>query len=413
MALRLDKAVLRGEVDNTERGRVVGKLWLMEREEPVELSLQGNAWRDVAGRKITFTNPRPEGQSRSASLHARQDGLTGDITASKKVKVFTVPEEEWLEAYEERRIKEVPAEWRNAVYLEWFSETNGRVVIESADFEIKISEGAWEMDEAEEEAQKMANLQAMRHWLAEIIQRSEPKADYEYEEGFDDDEDAWEESLKESDRLGDAHMEALEKFGHEAIGDDRVAFVMGWDHMLSGNRKDGADDEEETDEGEIWKAGDEYDFIAEAESEIDEEDTEARRERRERERHPLQRRSSELVIRILKELEDVSREEFGGETGDTPLDLFIRNTMNISGKLAGALNHRDFEDAGSMEMKGYTLAILRRCLNWANGALSALNILMESPALKDRLETLEDYRSELFAIRAGITDLRSDLREDR
>ena len=36
---------------------------------------------------------------------------------------------------------------------------------------------------------------------------------------------------------------------------------------------------EEADEGEIWKAGDEYDFVAEAESEIDEEDTEARRER--------------------------------------------------------------------------------------------------------------------------------------
>ena len=111
MALRLDKVVLRGEVENTKRGQVVGKLWLMDRDEPVVLSLCGNAWRDVAGRKITFTNPRPEGQSTSASLHAKQDGLAGDITASKKVKVFTVPEEEWLEAYEERRIKEVPAEW--------------------------------------------------------------------------------------------------------------------------------------------------------------------------------------------------------------------------------------------------------------------------------------------------------------
>jgi hypothetical protein len=81
--------------------------------------------------------------------------------------------------------------------------------------------------------------------------------------------------------------------------------------------------------------------------------------------------------------------------------------MNISGKLAGALGMRGF--AGSRN-KGYTLAILRRCLNWANEALSALNELVESPAWQERLDLLAEFRAELFALRDGMTDLRMELR---
>jgi hypothetical protein len=398
MALRLDKAVVRGEVDNTRPGKVTGRLWLIGRKEPVVLALQGNAWRDVAGRKITFRNPNPEAQSSAESLRSEQNGVVGDITASNKVKVFTVPEEEWLAAYEERRTEEVPTEWRNALYLEWFSEMNGRVVIESADFEIGISEGVWEMDEAAEEAQRRSNMEAMRTWLATIIQRRELESD-EFDTDFDDDEDAWEASLKESDRIGDAHAEALEKFGHEAIGDDRVAYVMGWDHMLG------------MDENSMSEAGvDEDDDVADPGETFIEDDVEVPREGEAWNRHPLQRRSRDLVVRILNDVEDLPREEFGGEEKDTPLDLFIRNTMNISGKLAGALGRLNTDQARDTQMNGYTLAILRRCLNWANEAISALNAVSELPAWKNRADALEHYRAELFAIRAAITELRGELR---
>jgi hypothetical protein len=33
----------------------------------------------------------------------------------------------------------------NSLYLEWFSEANGRVVIESADYELNISAPEWRM----------------------------------------------------------------------------------------------------------------------------------------------------------------------------------------------------------------------------------------------------------------------------
>lgn len=408
MALRLDTAVIRGEIDNTTRGNVRGKLWLLGQDDPITIDLRGNAWRDVAGCKITFTNPKPEAQAASIGLQRKQTGYTGDITASRKVKVFAVPEEEWIAAYEERRIKDIPTEWCNALYFEWFSEANGRVVIESADFELSISEWLWEMDEAEEEAQKMTNLHVMRGWLAGIIQRPESKnaADDELsDEEFDDSEESWEESLKQSDRLSAAHLEALEKYGEDELDDDRVSFVMGWDHMLGGETGKSPESEGAEEEGEAWKqpadSGSAVDF--------DEEGLEEWLEENEKkEPHPLQRRAHDLVLRLMNEIEDERAENAETSDGGTPLDRFIRNTMNISGKLAGALG---FGGIPGSKNTGYVLAILRRCLNWANQALAALNELMESSAWQSRLGLLTEFRAELFALRDGITDMRKELRE--
>jgi hypothetical protein len=400
MALRLDTAVIRGEIDNTTRGNVRGKLWLVGRAEPIVIDLRGDAWRDVAGSRITFTNPLPEAQAAAAALHPKQKGYVGDITASQKVKIEG--ENEDLDGLfeEDDDEKEAASEWRNSLYVEWFSEENGRVFIESTDFEISVSGWLWEMDAAAEEAQKMTNLHRMRGWLAGIIQRPEPKNDDD-DEDFDDSEESWEASLKQSDRLSDAHMEALEKYGMDGLDDDRVSFVMGWDHRLGG----GVGESEVADDGEAWKGGPDASDLQEFEEEgfdqwlLEEES---------KEQHPLQKRAHDLVIRLMTELDDEREENAETSDGDTALDRFIRNTMNISGKLAGALGMRGFPGSRN---KGYTLAILRRCLNWANEALSALNELVESPAWQGRLDLLAEFRAELFALRDGMTDLRRELRE--
>lgn len=60
MAWRIDEQVIRGEIDNRARGRVVGRIWLSGRTEPVELDLAGNCWRDLAGRRLEFANPEPK-----------------------------------------------------------------------------------------------------------------------------------------------------------------------------------------------------------------------------------------------------------------------------------------------------------------------------------------------------------------
>lgn len=401
MALRLDTAVIRGEIDNTTRDNVRGKLWLVGRDDPVIIDLRGNAWRDVAGCKVTFTNPEPSPSPAAAGLQPKQKGHVGDITASRKVKVHTAPEKQMESRADDDSVGH-SAEWHNALYVEWFSKENGRVFIEGTDFEVSISAWVWEMDEAQEEVQKISALRAMRDWLAGIIQRPEPKDDDE----FDDSEEAWENSLKQSDRLAEAHMEAIEKYGKDGLRDNRIAFVMGWDHMLDGSREREPDDDNA--EGEAWKESrevlPELDGI---ENELDDQAFFDFLEESEREAHPLQTMANGFVLRLLTEIKEERSENTAKSDGSTQLDRFIRNSMNISGKLTGALGTQDF---GGSFQTGHTLAILRRCLNWANEAFAALNELMEAPEWRDRQDLLNDFRAELFAIRDGITDLRKQLR---
>lgn len=405
MALRLDTAVIRGEIDNTTRDNVRGRVWLVGREDPIIIDLRGNAWRDVAGCKVTFSNPRPSSRPAAVALHPKQRGRVGDITASLKVKVYSEPEDQ-----ERKSEKEAPghstAQWHNALYFEWFSEENGRVFIEGTDFEVSISAWVWEMDGAQEEEQKTANLSVMREWLAGIIQRPELKE--EADDEFDDSEEAWEDSLKQSDRLSDAHMEAIEKYGEDGLHDDRIAFVMGWDHMLSSSRDREADDEDSA--GEAWKEQEEGALeLDELVSELDDEAFSDFLDEHEREAHPLQTMAHDFVLRLLTEIKEERSENSAEADDNSPLDRFIRNSMNISGKLAGVLGMQDFEGTSHT---GHTLAILRRCLNWANEAFAALNELMEAPEWKDRQDLLHDFRADLFAIRDGITDLRRKLRAE-
>ena len=427
MAFRLDQAIVRGELDNTEQGHLRGRIWLEGREQPLTLDLEGDAWRDVAGARITFTNHEPRRQKNQGDLKPAQHGIVGDITVSKKVKQITASDEEWQRCMEDG--KQPPYEWRNSLYIEWFSEENGRVVIESADFELQITEFTWQMDEAEEQAQQFANLNAMRNWLATIIQRPEKKDDDDDEDGFDEDEDLpvseaeWEESLKLSDRLTDAHMEAMDKYAEDDDDETKVAFVMGWDHMLdmmaqaqensgkpqtadqSPSMEDFEDDDDDPeDAGEEWKED------AEDDSDDDSDDDDAFADyMEERRSHPLQKSAHKLVTRILRDLRDEDRDECieDEDARNTPLSRFISNTMSISGKLAGALSTRRFAEGSDA---GYTLAILKRCLNWSNEALSGLNDLLADSLWEDRHTLFSEYKRELHVVRDGITDLRQEIR---
>lgn len=59
MAWRLEDAVVRGEIDNSIEGRTTGRVWLLGRDEPLVLDLDGDCWRDLAGTRLTFENPQP------------------------------------------------------------------------------------------------------------------------------------------------------------------------------------------------------------------------------------------------------------------------------------------------------------------------------------------------------------------
>lgn len=169
MAWRPDKCIVRGEIDNTVKGRVTGSIWLLGREQPMILNLNGDAWPDVAGTKLTFVNTNPVAQPEyDEGLRLDQTGSVGDITASQKVKKFTVPDEEWMQALKEKRLHEVPWEMKNALYLEWFSDFNGRVVVQTTEYKITISERQWELDPDEHAAQQALNEADMEAYLEQL-----------------------------------------------------------------------------------------------------------------------------------------------------------------------------------------------------------------------------------------------------
>ena len=171
MAWRIDESVIRGEIDNRTRDRVTGRIWFEGRAEPVELNLTGNAWRDLAGRRLEFVNPvavkKPLSADDIDGFATRQTGTIGDCTASRKVKVPEVTMDELMELFKQR--KPFPWHWGNSLHLEWFSETNGRVVIESASYLLTVSpDMTWDMTADEEAAQQRTNAGAMGGFIQQL-----------------------------------------------------------------------------------------------------------------------------------------------------------------------------------------------------------------------------------------------------
>jgi hypothetical protein len=332
------------------------------------------------------------------ALDTEQTGVVGDITASRKARVPEISEEEMTERQWDGR--EIPFQWSHVLYLEWFSEINGRVLIEAADYQLKVSDSEWAMDEDQEEAQKLANLSAMRDFLAQVIRRADPDDSRESSTVTTKgelDEYEWEERLKESDRLTDAYQEVLEKYIDDEDSERKEAFVMGWDGLLGAmaERDEGGHDDslDDGDPDEAWR-GSREDFDDEEDMD-DEEDWLA-------DSHPLQTRARELAIRCFNL---VSRTD----DTDSPAQRLVSNLTQVSAKLAGVL-HSDDDDDYEPEA-GFVLAVLKRCLNWINEAVGACGELLAAAEDADGRAALESIRAEIFAIRDGITELRRELKK--
>jgi hypothetical protein len=187
MAFRIHDSVVRGEIDNRVKGIVRGKVWLENRAEPVTLELKGNAHRDLAGCLLTFTNPlKRVVHPHLDLLHPMQRGVAGDLTAARKARVFDLPFED---AYDMLKRKQNPPEHlANALYLEWFSEANGRVVVESADYKLTISESSWQLSPQDEEQRARDVAAAMDEFTQRLTAAIERQR-----RGQKDPEEPWDE----------------------------------------------------------------------------------------------------------------------------------------------------------------------------------------------------------------------------
>jgi hypothetical protein len=147
----------------------------------------------------------------------QQRGPAGDITAARKVRVFDVPIEEALAMC--RRGETPPEHMANSLYLEWFSERSGRVVIESVDYRLQISEPAWRFTR-EEIAERDRRIAQNETPLAVAIAE-----DGESEEW---DEVRYEQFLRESDARTERYGRLLEKYKDHPDSEPIIAREMGW-----------------------------------------------------------------------------------------------------------------------------------------------------------------------------------------
>src|SRR5258705_8880848 len=232
MAFRIHDSVVRGEIDNRVKGIVRGKIWVEGRTEPVMLELEGNAWPDLAGCLLTFTNPQKRiSHPHLDSLHPLQRGSIGDLTASRKVRVFDVPLQQALDMIHQK--DKPPEHMANSLYLEWFSERNGRVVIESADYELTISAPEWRMTPEEDEERAKQAAQGMAGFMGKLNEAIEKHQRGQKDPEAEWDEHDYEKFLKESDARTDKYMELQDKYGDSDEAEAKIAKEMGWERELT------------------------------------------------------------------------------------------------------------------------------------------------------------------------------------
>jgi hypothetical protein len=377
MAWRIADNVVRGELDNRTPGLVQGKIWLAGRETPLALRLSGNGHKDLAGCKLTFSNPAPKTDP-TISLNGEQTGVVGDMTAARKVRVIDNLDYEAIT--DDEPFTEHMA---NALYLEWFSEANGRVVIESTDYEIGLGEPAWRLSSEDEARQHQANAEAMQSFMERISESFDPREEAAYN-GDPKNEFEWELFLRASDRRSTKLGELLEKYQDHPDRDRLVARGMGWkeiEEMLDAQAA-GVEDEEE----------DDLDF-----EEPDEEDVAGAEEPL---RHPL-------VTRLIDR--SVALSELAGDKRDDDLEEMVGSFMVVGPKVAGALTIGDRDLGSDLNMSGLVVAKLKRAVGELSRALSAADRLRK--AKRELPFSLDEWTTEILEARQEILKLMDDFRK--
>jgi hypothetical protein len=293
-----------------------------------------------------------------------------------------------------------PWHWGNSLYLEWFSEANGRVVVESASYQITlVGEAAWEMTEAEEAAQCEANAQALRnfmHQLDEIVTASAgDAADAAWKPKRPMTEAEADALQAESDKLADRIQARLDREGPDA---DYEAILLEEIERRARERGEPPLTPQEETEREAWI--DEMNRAAEeATLEADEFDEDFDRQ------HPLVERTQELATRVYHYLKDrgAISEGCGPEH---PLVELVNGTMCAGPKLAGALNGRPWPL--DLDECAPALVRIKRALGFLEDALLAANDCTEQ-GLADP-QWLTGVRNEIESMMQACQQMIDELR---
>ena len=382
---------MRGEIDNRVKGIIRGRIWLEGRAEPVVLELEGNAWPDLAGCLLTFTNPREHVKDPGLeALHPLQRGSIGDLTASRKVRVFDVPLSIALEMFD--RDEKAPEHLANCLYLEWFSEANGRVVIESADYDLTISTPEWRLQPEEEAARAQQAAEGMAGFMRKINETIERHQRNQKDPEQPWDEHDYEKFFRECDARTDKYGELLDKYGDAPEAEARINQEMGWTH----------DTAEDDGEGLDAEAMDAMSDEAEPEPEAHREGLDWIRTPAGDLRHPLQYRCCESALKFRGQIEALGLNTLE----DADLERFTFSFHTTATKLAGALN--SIARGVAFPDGAFTVAYLKRALGHLHESQAGLEAVASRKLLPETM--IIEARQELFEIREGILRLMDEYR---
>ena len=171
MAWRPSDWVLDGELDNTTLGWTIGWVRLLDRDEPLQLKLAGNCHPDLAGWKfrIVRTDPIPAWADAPDYTHIATDqsGTIGDVTADQMLQHYECSSEEFVKRCHAG--DRPPTTLRKALYLEWFSVRNGRVVIQCTRLAVqRIGQRAFELTEQQWVAQAKQNSEEISFFMEQL-----------------------------------------------------------------------------------------------------------------------------------------------------------------------------------------------------------------------------------------------------
>ena len=130
MAWRPTHLLIDGELDNTIRNKITGYMKFLGLDKNIIFNLTGNFHRDIRGAKIRFHSDeymeQDEKESREymSSFSLIQTGKAGDITAG-------IPTGKTENG-------ELTYEYNSYPYIEFYSEENGRVVLELDSDQIEL-----------------------------------------------------------------------------------------------------------------------------------------------------------------------------------------------------------------------------------------------------------------------------------
>lgn len=402
MAFRLEDSVISGVLDFRERGIVSGLIELDGEPGTLELSLKGCPWRDLAGFKLEFSNPKHAGKPRAHGLTRKQEGAVGDMTASRKVKIPDIPLDE-IGHYLKTGLP-LPFHWANSLYLEWYSESNGRVVIESAEYELILStDPTWLMTEAEELEQRAKNREALggfMHDLGELISEEVEDSD-EPISSLEAEADA---EAARMDLLLDRIQARMER---EDLPPEELERVI--DEERERLRVERGEPEPEPDPPEdAFEQAARLEEAKEAVNNLFENlSTEPRPPPPE---HPLVIASRDLALRLHHE--GKRSELFAqGANQEHPMIEMMDGVMIASAKLAGALNRHAEGDTWPPDrmIAGSTLVRLKKAREYLKDAIRGLD-----SAEEERLADpawLSSNRRQIELIQKTVDDLIQEVRD--